>query len=92
MMGWFGPVLAALDELAPAGRRATVLGFGLLAINLLGVATGPWVAGLVGDRLNLTAGLLLGLGVGASAVVPLLLAARLQPPIQPAATGEQTAG
>jgi MFS family permease len=92
MMGWFGPVLAALDELAPAGRRATVLGFGLLAINLLGVATGPWVAGLDGDRPTLTAGLLLGLGVGASAVVPLLLAARLQPPIQPAATGEQTAG
>jgi hypothetical protein len=30
--------------------------------------------------------------VGASAVVPLLLAARLQPPIPPAAIGEQTAG
>jgi MFS family permease len=78
MLGWFGPVLAALDELAPAGRRATVLGFGLLAINLLGVATGPWVAGLIGDRANLTVGLLVALGVGASSVVPLLLAARLQ--------------
>jgi predicted MFS family arabinose efflux permease len=78
MLGWFGPVLAALDELAPAGRRATVLGFGLLAINLLGVATGPWVAGLIGDRASLTAGLLAGLAVGALALVPLLLAARLQ--------------
>jgi hypothetical protein len=79
MLGWFGPVLAALDELAPPGRRATVLGFGLLAINLLGVALGPWVAGLIGDRVNLTAGLLFGIGVGAVAVVPLLLAARLSP-------------
>ena len=78
MLGWFGPVLAALDELAPPGRRATVLGFGLLAINLLGVATGPWVAGLIGDRVSLTAGLLVALGVGALALVPLLLAARLQ--------------
>jgi MFS family permease len=78
MLGWFGPVFAALDELAPPGRRATVLGFGLLVTNLLGVATGPWVAGLIGDRVSLTAGLLTGLAVGASAIVPLLLAARLQ--------------
>jgi MFS family permease len=78
MLGWFGPVLAALDELAPPGRRATVLGFGLLAINLLGVATGPWVAGLIGDRASLTAGLLAALGVGALSLAPLLLAARLQ--------------
>ena len=79
MLGWFGPVLAALDELAPPGRRATVLGFGLLAINLFGVATGPWVAGVIGDRVSLTAGLLAALGVGALALVPLLVAARLQP-------------
>jgi MFS family permease len=80
MLGWFGPVLAALDELAPPGRRATVLGFGLLAINLLGVALGPWVAGLVGDRASLTVGLQMALGVGALALVPLLLAARLVSP------------
>jgi len=76
MLGWFGPVFAALDELAPPGQRATVLGFGLLVTNLLGVATGPWIAGLIGDRVNLTAGLLTGLAVGATAIVPLLLAAR----------------
>jgi hypothetical protein len=57
MLGWFGPLLAAVDEGAPAGQRATVLGFALLAINLLGVATGPYVTGLVGDRAGLTAGL-----------------------------------
>ena len=79
MMGWFGPLFAALDELAPPGRRASVLGFGLLVTNLLGVATGPWVAGLIGDRVSLTAGLLVGLAVGTLAIIPLLLAARLQP-------------
>jgi MFS family permease len=77
MMGWFGPLLAALDELAPAGVRATVLGFGLLATNLLGVAPGPFVAGLIGDRIDLTTALLVALGVGASAALPLLAAAWL---------------
>ena len=76
MLGWFGPVFAALDELAPPGQRATVLGFGLLVTNLLGVATGPWIAGVIGDRASLTAGLLTGLAVGSAAIVPLLLAAR----------------
>ena len=78
MLGWFGPLFATLDELAPPGLRATVLGFGLLVTNLLGVALGPWVAGLIGDRVNLTVGLLVGVAVGATAIVPLLLAARLQ--------------
>jgi MFS transporter, Spinster family, sphingosine-1-phosphate transporter len=78
MLGWFGPVLAALDELAPPGLRATVLGFGLLAINLLGVAPGPFVAGLIGDRVDLTTGLLVGLVVGACAAFPLLAAAWLE--------------
>jgi MFS family permease len=57
MLGWFGPLMAAVDEAAPAGLRATVLGFTLLVTNLLGVATGPYVAGLIGDRVSLTAGL-----------------------------------
>ena len=57
MVGWFGPLMAAIDEAAPAGKRATVLGLALLAVNLLGVATGPYVTGLIGDRASLTAGL-----------------------------------
>jgi len=70
LLGWFGPLMAAIDAMAPAGRRATVVGFALLTTNLLGVATGPYVTGLVGDRASLTAGLswslvpgALGLGV-----------------------------
>ncbi|HSD29105.1 MAG TPA: hypothetical protein VLL75_17525, partial [Vicinamibacteria bacterium] len=57
MLGWFGPLMAAVDDTAPAGMRATVTGFTLLVVNLLGVATGPWVTGLIGDRAGLTAGL-----------------------------------
>ena len=78
MLGWFGPALAAIDELAPAGRRATIIGFGLLMANLLGVATGPWVTGLVGDRTSLTNGLLASVGVGALGLAAFALAALRQ--------------
>jgi MFS family permease len=76
MMGWFGALMAALDERAPAGTRATVLGFGLLALNLLGVAPGPWVTGLLGDHFSLTRGLLASLAVGACGLMVLVVAAR----------------
>jgi predicted MFS family arabinose efflux permease len=57
MLGWFGPLMAAIDDAAPAGMRASVVGVALLGVNLLGVASGPYVTGLVGDRAGLTAGL-----------------------------------
>jgi MFS family permease len=75
MLGWFGPAMAAVDEEAPPGRRGAVIGFGLLTVNLLGVATGPWVVGLVGDRESLTTGLVASLGVGALGIVLLVPAA-----------------
>jgi len=78
MLGWFGPVLAAIAEASPSAIRGSVLGFGLLVVNLLGVAVGPWVAGWIGDREGLTTGLLVSLAVGAAGIVPLLAAARLQ--------------
>lgn len=78
MLGWFGPALAAIDEEAPAGRRATVIGFALLAVNLLGVATGPWVTGVIGDRAGLTQGLLASVGVGALGLGVMATAALLQ--------------
>jgi MFS family permease len=68
LLGWYGSLVAAVDERAPAGRHATVLGFLLLVINLLGVATGPYVTGLVGDRTSLSEALLWSLapaGLGA---------------------------
>ncbi len=54
LLGWYGALVAAVDERAPDGRRAAVLGFLLLAVNLIGVASGPYVTGLVGDRVSLT--------------------------------------
>jgi MFS family permease len=82
MMGWFGALAAALDEMAPPGARATVLGFGLLTLNLLGTAVGPWVTGLIGDRASLTRGLLASLVVAACGLVALVVAARgaVEPP------------
>ena len=65
MLGWYGPLFAAVQELAPAGARATVIAFTLLVLYLLGVATGPWITGLIGDRASLTHGLLASVGVGA---------------------------
>jgi hypothetical protein len=49
----------------------------LLVVNLLGVGPGPWVTGLIGDRHSLTLGLVVSVAVGASAVAPFTLAARV---------------
>jgi MFS family permease len=74
LLGWYGSLVAAVDERAPEGRRASVLGAFLLVINLLGVATGPYVTGLIGDRASLTSGLLFSLGPGAAGALTLAVA------------------
>jgi MFS transporter, Spinster family, sphingosine-1-phosphate transporter len=76
LMGWFGALVATLDELAPPALRASVVGFGLLVTNLIGVALGPWVTGLVGDRLGLGHGLLLSVAAGVLGVLLLIAADR----------------
>jgi predicted MFS family arabinose efflux permease len=68
LLGWYGPLVAAIDEVAPPGRRATFIGLSLLVVNVAGVSSGAYVTGLVGDRTSLTAGLswsLLPAAVGA---------------------------
>ena len=72
---WFGPVFAAIQELAPPQGRSTMVAFGLLTLNLLGVGPGAWITGMIGDGASLTRGLLLAAGVELLAVVPLALAA-----------------
>ena len=57
LLGWYGAAVAAIDEMAPPGLRASVLGLGLLVVNLVGVASGAYLTGLVGDRASLTVGL-----------------------------------
>jgi MFS family permease len=77
-LGWFGPLVAAMHEMAPEQSRATVVGFGLLVVNLLGVATGPWITGVIADRTNLTMGLRASLaGMTAGLLVVLFVALAL---------------
>jgi hypothetical protein len=64
-LGWYGPIVAALHRMAPPDLRATVVGFALMTLNLLGVATGPWLTGVIGDRAGLTAGLVASVVVSA---------------------------
>ncbi|HYC62200.1 MAG TPA: MFS transporter [Thermoanaerobaculia bacterium] len=73
---WFGPLFSAYQELAPAHTRSTMIAFALLVLNLLGVGPGPLITGMIGDRRNLTYGLLASVVVTLIAVVPFALAAR----------------
>ena len=79
MLGWFGPLAAEIALEAPAEQRATVTGFALLVVNLLGVGSGPWITGLIGDRASLTAGLLVSLAVGGAGLAALALAGTRPP-------------
>jgi predicted MFS family arabinose efflux permease len=79
MLGWFGPVTAEIVEEAPATIRATVTGFGLMIVNLLGVAIGPWITGLIGDHASLTRGLLVSVVVGSVGLLTLVWAGTRAP-------------
>jgi MFS family permease len=76
---YFGPVFAAVQELAPAHVRSSAVAFGLLVMNMLGVGPGPWITGLIGDQASLSLGLLISVGVTLTAVVPFAAAARVTP-------------
>lgn len=76
-LGWYGPLLATVHELAPEQARASVLGLSLMAVNLFGVGLGPWVTGVIGDRASLTAGLVASVGVGCVGLLLLLLASHV---------------
>ena len=73
---WFGPLFSAYQELAPAHTRSTMVAFALLVLNLLGVGPGPLITGIIGDRRNLTYGLLASVIITIIAVIPFALAAR----------------
>ncbi|HEY0371317.1 MAG TPA: MFS transporter [Thermoanaerobaculia bacterium] len=73
---WFGPLFSAYQELAPSHTRSTMVALALLVLNLLGVGPGPLITGIIGDRRNLTYGLLASVIVTAFAVIPFALAAR----------------
>lgn len=73
---WFGPLFSAYQELAPAHTRSTMVAFALLTLNLLGVGPGPLITGMIGDRRNLTEGLLISVIITVAAFIPFAIAAR----------------
>jgi MFS family permease len=75
-VAYFGPALSAVQELAPAHVRSSAVALALLVMNLLGTGPGPWITGLIGDRVSLTAGLLTSVGVSTLSVVAFAAAAR----------------
>ena len=50
-LAWLGPVVAAVQHLAPASMRTTTSALFLLINNLLGLAVGLWFFGYVSDLL-----------------------------------------
>ncbi len=73
---WYGPVFATVQDLLPERIRGTAVAFLLLTINLLGTGPGPWITGILGDRLGLQKALLCAIAVGFTASVPFYLAIR----------------
>ena len=78
-VAYFGPVFSAVQELAPGHIRSSVVAFGLLVMNVLGVGPGPWITGYIGDHASLTLGLLSSVGVSTLSVVMFAAAARRWP-------------
>ena len=74
-VAYFGPVFAAVQERAPSHVRSSAVGLTLLVINLGGVGPGPWITGAIGDRLSLTAGLLVSVAVAVAGAGLFALAA-----------------
>ncbi len=51
-LAWLGPVLSAVQHLAPANMRTTTSALFLLINNLLGIAVGLWFFGFLSDQLT----------------------------------------
>lgn len=49
---WLGPVLAAIQGIAPPNMRASAAALFLLINNLIGIALGPFLIGVISDALN----------------------------------------
>ncbi|MDE2083384.1 MAG: MFS transporter [Xanthomonadaceae bacterium] len=80
---WLGPVLTAVQHLAPASSRSTMSALFLLINNLVGLGIGPYFFGAVSDLLKAAHGedsikyaFLYGLGFYAIAAALLYLASR----------------
>ncbi|PWB68240.1 MAG: hypothetical protein C3F15_16820 [Holophagae bacterium] len=74
--GYFGPIFATVQDLAPARVRSTMVGVLLLVVNLFATGLAPWVAGAIGDATTLTRGLVICSLVGFLSVPFFVFAAR----------------
>ena len=82
-LAWLGPVIAAVQHLAPASMRTTTSALFLLINNLLGLAVGLWFFGYVSDLLaprygaeSMRYALYFGLGFYVASAVLLIFASR----------------
>ena len=73
---WYGPIFATVQDLAPAKIRATIVGFLLFSLNMLGSGPGPFITGVIADRTTIYQGLLSAVVVGYLALIPLTMGAR----------------
>lgn len=80
---WLGPVLTAVQHLAPAGSRSTMSALFLLVNNLIGLGLGPYFFGRLSDALapvyaadSIKIAFLCGLGFYLAAAVLLYCASR----------------
>lgn len=77
--GSSGPTAAMVASLTHASVRATAMGTLTLSNNLLGLALGPFVVGVLADRLGLLSALQFAPAVYLPAIAVLLLGRRLHP-------------
>ncbi|MDI1366362.1 MAG: MFS transporter [bacterium] len=82
-LAWLGPVIAAVQHLAPASMRTTTSALFLLINNLLGLAVGLWFFGYLSDLLaprygaeSMRHALYFGLGFYVLSAVLLIFASR----------------
>jgi MFS family permease len=82
-LAWLGPIVAAVQHLAPASMRTTTSALFLLINNLLGLAVGLWFFGYVSDLLaprygaeSMRHALYFGLGFYVASAALLIIASR----------------
>ena len=81
---WLGPIITAVQHLAPARMRAGTSGTFLLINNLLGLGLGPWLMGALSVALKAkygSASLAIGasVGIGLYVVAAVLVLAAIRP-------------
>ncbi|WP_157571071.1 MFS transporter [Nocardioides insulae] len=77
--GTTGPAGAMVANLTPASIRATAFGTLTLANNLLGLAAGPFVVGIIADRLGLEGALQVAPFVSVLALAALIIGRKAYP-------------